>query len=541
MTHLGCLSRQADIQQIQGRGMSLEQIAAHLELFRTEISGVTLARPCTLGDGIQVLEKHQMEQYEVAWRRAADAGRLSKMVPASGAASRMFQLLLAAGERLAVLPAQPSGQNEWAAENEEKGKAKENGEEHIYQGLVQFMHNLDRFAFAPALQSCAAAHGTDLNNLLAHRRYQEILDVLLTSRGLGYTTLPKGLIPFHRYANHVRTPLDEHLMEATAYTSDAQGNATIHFSVPETSLQDVQDYVACVRSRYEQSHCTLAVTFSTQKPSTDTIAVDAENEPFRDAEGSLVFRPGGHGALLENLNELGGDIVFIKNIDNVLPDRLAAEMYHYKKMTCGYFVLVQDALFLQLRRLRQCPAGLIEAEVLAEAFAFARSHLSLVPPDSLRHQPAAVQRRFLIQKLNRPLRVAGMVRNTGEPGGGPFWAEQADGSLSLQIVEASQVDLGSPVQRAAWESATHFNPVDLVCGVQDYRGQPFDLLQFCDPTTGFIADKSKDGRSLRALELPGLWNGAMANWNTAFVEVPLQTFQPVKTVLDLLRPEHQAC
>ena len=399
--HLGCLSGQEDVQQIQARGMSMEQIAGYLDVFQTGIPCLILSRPCTVSDGIQQLDASQQEQYEAAWRRAADADRLSKMVPASGAASRMFQLLQAArvGDEPGPAAAERLTQDAQA-----------------YQALVQFIQHLDQFAFAPALETAASNSGTPLRDLITHGRYQDVLDLLLGPAGLQYHERPKGLIPFHRYADHIRTPLDEHLREAAAYTCNTQRVARVHFTVPSTALHEMQTYVARVQSRYAESihHQPLSfqVSFSVQKPSTDTIAVDLDNKPFRDAAGRLVFRPGGHGALLENLNELRGDIVFLKNIDNVLPDGLAADMYRYKRLICGYLLQLQDTLFSYLRSLNQNPTN---AEVVAEAFAFARTRLSLQPPQGLRHQPMAVQRSYLIQQLNRPLRVCGMVRNTGEP------------------------------------------------------------------------------------------------------------------------------
>jgi len=271
--------------------------------------------------------------------------------------------------------------------------------------------------------------------------------------------------------------------------------------------------------------------------STDTIAVDMDNKPFRNGEGRLLFRPGGHGALLENINELEGDIVFIKNIDNVVPDRLKQETFHYKRALGGYLLELQNKIFGYLNRLSKSD---VDEKGLKEIFEFVRGQLAIIPPEGMDGCSKAEKRDFLVSKLDRPLRVCGMVRNVSEPGGGPFWVEHEDKTLSRQIVESSQVDMKSSEQRRIWESSTHFNPVDLVCGVRDYLGRPFGLMDFRDPNTGFISIKSKEGRELKALELPGLWNGAMANWNTLFVEVPLVTFNPVKTILDLLRKEHQS-
>ncbi|MGH7901467.1 MAG: DUF4301 family protein, partial [Thermodesulfobacteriota bacterium] len=295
-------------------------------------------------------------------------------------------------------------------------------------------------------------------------------------------------------------------------------------------------------ARFEASEIKYEISFSIQKPSTDTIAVDMENKPLRNGDGVLLFRPGGHGALLENLNELNGDIVFITNIDNVVPDRL--KEYEYKRAMGGYLIELQTEIFGYLERLSNRD---FDKSLLEEIYEFAGRKLSIIPPHTINRGGMDEMANFLYSKLNRPFRVCGMVENIGEPGGVPFWVvqqgspddEQHDKTLSIQIVESSQVDMGLPEQRAIWESSTHFSPVNMVCGVRDYLGRPFDLRRFVDPNTGFISIKSRDGRELKALELPGLWNGGMANWNTVLVEVPLSTFNPVKTVFDLLRKEHQ--
>ena len=364
----------------------------------------------------------------------------------------------------------------------------------------------------------------------------ELLAYLLTPRGLNYANLPKALLQFHRYAGHCRTPLEEHLVEAAAYAQDSQQVARLHVTVAPEHTEAVQAHIEAIRSRYERAGVRYDMSLSTQSPATDTIAVDLENTPFRDEHGQLLFRPGGHGALLANLEALAADIVFIKNIDNVLPDHLKETTYGYKRALGGHLVALQQQIFLYLKKLA---SGAVDAALLHEIWAFAQQQLSMTMPQGGLHTPQHEQIRLLFDRLNRPLRVCGMVRNAGEPGGGPFWVEHTDGSMSLQIVEASQVDTASPEQRAIFAASTHFNPVDIVCGVRDYRGQPFHLTQFVDPDTGFISRKTYAGRTLKALELPGLWNGAMAHWNTVFVEVPLSTFSPVKTVLDLLRPEHQ--
>ena len=311
----------------------------------------------------------------------------------------------------------------------------------------------------------------------------------------------------------------------------------LHVTVSPGCDREFSDAIRGIRERYAAAGIQCRIGTSHQHPSTDTIAADAEGRPFRDRHARLLFRPGGHGALLENLQAVGGDIVHLTNIDNVVHGRLKSETYRYKKALGGYLAALQAETFAHLERLE---AGLADAAQVQHILAFAREKWSLCVPADLAARSTAEQARFLVAKLNRPLRVCGVVKNVGEPGGGPFWTESPDGEPSLQIVETSQVDASAESQRSALQASTHFNPVDIVCGMRDYRGRPFRLDDFTDPDSCFISEKTYEGRSLRALEHPGLWNGAMARWNTAFVEVPLGTFNPVKTVFDLLRPEHQA-
>ena len=324
-------------------------------------------------------------------------------------------------------------------------------------------------------------------------------------------------------------------MEAAAYVQDKKSVARVHYTVPAEQRETISAYLDEAKGRFESPSVKFEMGLSIQKPSTDTIAVNLDNEPFRDREGGLVFRPGGHGALLENLQELDGEIVFIKNIDNVVPDRLKGETYTYKKALGGLLVEVQDQTFGYLRELTEKN---VTDKLLKEAFEFAREQLSVVPSEQVHEGTKQGKVSFLLDKLNRPLRVCGMVKSTGEPGGGPFWVGQDKKTATPQIVESSQVNMESSEQRDIWNSSTHFNPVDIVCGLQDFREKRFDLSRFYDPSTCFISTKSMDGKPLKALELPGLWNGGMAFWNTIFVEVPLITFNPVKTFLDLLEEAH---
>ncbi len=516
-----------DRTELHARGMRPETIATYIQQFQQGFPPVQLERACTLGDGI-IRIPAETTRLERLYAEAAAAGRLIKFVPASGAASRMFQLPLSFFQQPELLSNQALA-----------GRAADG--DVACQTFQRFLDQLDRFAFAQELRTVLLRDGRTLEGLLSQEQYYTLLTYLLTPTGLNYANLPKGLVPFHAYGDYSRAAFEEHLVEALEYVQDASSVARMHFTVAAPHRQAIQTYLDRVRYRYAQQGAHLDISYSIQKPATDTIAVDSDDIPVRDSSGALVFRPGGHGALLENLANLHGDIIFIKNIDNVLPDRLKPDTYRYKKLLCGYLLHLQQQAFFHIAQLKASqPSEADGARIPIEAArTFAQDELSLVLPQDFERIPIPTQRAFLIEQLDRPIRVCGVVKNTGEPGGGPFWIRQANGTTSLQIVESSQVDMTHAEQQARWQAATHFNPVDLVCGVRDYRGRPFDLQRFTDPATGFISEKSKDGRSLRALELPGLWNGAMAHWNTVFVEVPGSTFHPVKTVMDLLRPEHQ--
>jgi len=481
-----------DISQIEQRGLRPEEVLSQLERFKRGFPHAKLNRPCTLGDGIISLGEADIQRLSALYREAALSGRAMKFVPASGAATRMFKALLAV-------------HNRFEQEGEDSGLPPDDPD---YQALIKCVNMIEKFAFYPDLKSIISRDGLSLEGLLEEKRYRVILDYLLTDRGLNLARLPKGLIPFHAYPDHTRTPFEEHLVEAAAYVRDRQGMANLHFTVSQEHRDAFQDHLNRTRALHETHGTRFRVSFSIQ----------------------------GHGALLENLSEIGGDIIFIKNIDNVAPDRLKAATSKYKRALGGYLVELQDRIFDYLDRLSR---SRVEDREIQEIIRFIREVLKVSLPENLDRVTRQEQIRVLTHRLDRPLRVCGMVRNLSEPGGGPFWVEHPGGSLSRQIVEASQVDLSSKEQRAIWESSTHFNPVDLVCGVRNYRGKPFDLLAFRDPETGFISRKYHEGRELKALELPGLWNGGMAKWNTVFVEVPLVTFSPVKTILDLLRKEHQ--
>jgi hypothetical protein len=483
----------SDMQQLRRLGVEPTEAAQQIENFRRGFPYMPIIAPATAGKGItQVSGEAQTELVNMfdEW-----GGSRLKFVPASGAATRMFKSLY---------------------ELRDAGKATPETD--------TFFERLRDFAFYDDLMKVV--------NTPNRNNPQAVLNGLLETNGLHYGRLPKGLLKFHRYTEGARTAFEEHLVEAALYAKDAKSVARLHFTVSPEHAGGFKALLKKVQPDYEKRYgVTYEVNFSEQKKSTDTLAVEIDNTPFRNANGSLLFRPGGHGALLENLAEMKEDIVFIKNIDNVAPDRLKPDTIHWKKVLAGMMLKLRSQIASYLAELER-GAGSVK---LKEIATFMAQSFCITLPDVEAEQYAAI----LYAKLNRPMRVCGMVKNTGEPGGGPFLVRNADGSQALQIVESSQIDLNDSSVKQLFQASTHFNPVDLVCSFRDYKGGIYDLRKFRDPATGFISEKSKDGRMLKALELPGLWNGAMSDWNTMFVEVPLSTFSPVKTVTDLLRREHQ--
>tara|TARA_B100001971_G_C18261412_1_gene587214 strand:+ start:1863 stop:3419 length:1557 start_codon:yes stop_codon:yes gene_type:complete len=511
---------QPDIQHFASHGLTESQIQSQLEILKNGIPHVNIQRPCTIGDGITVLNPSTIDSLTTKYIEAASAGRTMKFVPASGAASRMFRTLEAT-------------YNKWQQHKTGTGDVSQDKDD--IQSL-EFITAITNFAFAEDLTSILLKHGLRLDTLIKHKRHNEILEYLLMPNGLNYAHRPKALIPFHRYTDYCRTPLAEHLVEATEYTRDTRNIVSLHFTVSPDHEDLISSYVTAVKSRYAKDGVTFDVSYSHQKPSTNTIAMDENNQPFRDNTGVLVLRQAGHGALIENLSDLKADISFIKNIDNVVPDRLKYETHRYKKTLGGLLVSVQEELFAFLKQLSTSP---IKESTLTHMIEWRQETFSLAAPKGFANQTTSERVAFLHRQFNRPIRVCGMVKKTKEHGGGPFWVQHNDGTQSIQIVEITQIDTKAADQQAILESSTHFNPVDIICGLRDYRGNSFDLRNFVDHDTGIITIKFHEGRTLRTLEHPGLWNGSMANWNTIFVEVPSITFNPVKTVLDLLRPEHQ--
>jgi hypothetical protein len=493
------------------KGISEQQIAEQLVCFEKGFPFLKLDAAASIEKGIMAPAENEVKTYLEAWDTYKEGEKtIVKLVPASGAASRMFKNLF---EFLGADYHTPKTDFE-----------------------KKFFDHIHSFAFFNDLNAaCMDNTGKTIDALISEKNYKPVVANLLEAAGLNYGALPKGLLKFHRYADGVRTPLEEHLVEGALYAAGKTGKVNVHFTVStehrELFTKLVEEKVAVYAKKYGVE---FNVSFSEQKPSTDTVAADMENNPFRD-NGKLLFRPGGHGALIENLNDLDADVIFIKNIDNVVPDRLKDDTVTYKKLIAGVLVTLQKQAFKYLELL---DGGKYTHAQLEEIIRFLQQDLCCRKPD-LKDLEDAELVIYLRQKLNRPMRVCGMVKNVGEPGGGPFLAYNSDGTISLQILESSQIDMNDAAKKEMFEKGTHFNPVDLVCAVRDYKGNKFDLVKYVDKATGFISYKSKGGKDLKALELPGLWNGAMSDWNTVFVEVPLSTFNPVKTVNDLLREQHQ--
>ena len=504
---------QEDKALLAKKGISEEQIAAQLACFEKGFPFLKLEAAASIGNGIVATSDSERDVYIKAWEAYKNEGGhvVTKFVPASGAASRMFKNLF---EFLGADYDEPTTDFE-----------------------KKFFSQIEHFAFYADLnEACRKNAGKDIPGLLAGKDYKAVVANLLEAAGLNYGALPKGLLKFHKYEDGARTPLEEHLVEGALYAAGADGKVNVHFTVSPEHRSLFEQLVGEKAAKYAEKYgVEYHVSFSEQKPSTDTIAADMDNRPFRDDKGHLVFRPGGHGALIENLNDLDSDIVFVKNIDNVVPDRLKADTVTYKQVLAGVLVTLQKKAFDYLRLI---DSGQYTHEQIEEMIRFVQQELYCRKHD-IKDLEDGDLILYLKSKLNRPMRVCGMVKNVGEPGGGPFLAYNADGTVSLQILESSQIDMKDPAKKAMFEKGTHFNPVDLVCAIRDYQGRKFDLLRYVDPATGFISYKSKNGKDLKALELPGLWNGSMSDWNTVFVEVPLSTFNPVKTVNDLLREQHQ--
>ena len=492
-----------DLNHLKRLGIAPAKAVRQINLLRTGQIDIKLERPCTAGDGIIQIRPESHARLNMVFETAAATGRLLRFVPASGAASRMFRHLR-------------------AARTDTTGTLHETD-------LQRFLDNLDKFAFYNDLQKAMAEDGQDLARAVADRDLPQITRYLLDPCGLSYALLPKGLLAFHSAVDGARTPFIEHLAEA-ALLSGLDRDVDLHFTVSPEHLPLFRAQLSAWLKTLEDTYgCHFRVSYSEQKPSTGTLVLDASGQPLRDANGQLVLRHGGHGALVENLNDLAADILLVRNIDNVVPDSRKQTNLTWTRLLTGYLIEVQKEQHAHLKALQGQPE---DPMVRERAISFLVDRLqSEVSPAS--------DNRALIKELDRPIRACGMVANSGEPGGGPFWVRDQQGRMTRQIVETAQIDKSNPGQAAILSNATHFNPVDMVCGVRDWQGRPYDLTRFVDDNAVIITTKHQGDSDLRVLELPGLWNGGMAGWHTLFVEIPAEAFNPVKTVFDLLRPAHQ--
>jgi hypothetical protein len=512
-----------DLVQMRARGIDPKAVEKQLCFFRDPPAPLQLRGPCRVGSGIRRLISEETD-CEDRWRSAARQGRFLKFVPASGAASRMFAFL----QRVSS-DAENRGT---AGLRHRAGK----GDAAAKQTL-DLLADLERFPFSAQLGEAVShrEHGTWEE--LRDRDPATLITLLLSSSGLGLASLPKGMIPFHRYGSEVRTAFEEHLVEGSSYLANDGAPCRFHFTVAADHQEAFRQLADRLIPKLQTTlGCPIEIEFSLQDPATDTLSVDLDNRSVRDRGGELVFRPGGHGALLSNLGRLDTELVFIKNIDNVAPQRRHHEIGRWKRLLAGHLAGLQRKIFGLLEDLESQDEANLPLQLALDLL---ENDLVLRPPPRILDGSPAAQRQYLLRRLDRPLRICGVVPNRGEPGGAPFWVEEADGTMAGQIVEPGQVDRASDEQLEIWKSSTHFNPVDLVCALRDRRGRPYDLKRFVDDRTCFIAERQFRTKTIKTLELPGLWNGAMAGWNTVFVEVPEETFTPVKTVLDLLRPAHQ--
>lgn len=503
-----------DLEQIAERGISEIKMRTQFENFEKGFPFADIYDAATVGNGIMKPTQYEIDTCLKIFEQTKDDYTILKFVPSSGAASRMFKDLV---------------------------KFSLAGNEHIdeFPDIKRSLDNIVKFAFYDKLKSKMRKAGlADPGTLVVQGDYKTVADYILGESGLGYQNKPKAMLAFHKYADEARTPFEEHLVEGATYATDINKVVHLHFTISAEHRKMFEEKIKMVVPKYEERFgVKYDITLSEQKPKTDMVAIDkSTGKLVRNHDGSLLFRPGGHGALIENLNDCTEDIIFIKNIDNVTVDRLKDDTYTYKKFLAGLLINLKTETAAALEALDSLS---IDTYRLAQIEAYAASMLQIKVGVtyfalSLREKVA-----FWHQKLNRPIRVCGMVKNDGEPGGGPYWVRNAKGETSLQIIESSQIDFGNRFQVELVQKSSHFNPVDLVCSVKNYRGNKFNLNNYIDRQTGFISSKSQNGIDMKIQERPGLWNGAMANWITVFVEVPANTFTPVKTLVDLLRPEHQ--
>ncbi|WP_394759766.1 DUF4301 family protein [Flavobacterium sp.] len=508
-----------DFVQIYEQGVSLVNIEKQINIFKNGIHKITLQSPATLQNGIWKLSEEVFEKKALFFDERKSNLKLEKFVPASGAASRMFEFL---NEFLNNFDAETDTINSYI-------------NKHKSTSLSVFLAGIEKFPFFESINKQLNEFFSDFNSWERDKKNYYFTKLLLESEYLDFSNKPKGILPFHKYISHIATPIEEHLNESVYYAT-SNNVSNLHFTISEDHQQQFEEILLKIKSNVESQNKTkINIAFSYQNKGTDTLAVDLENTPLRDEKGNLVFRPGGHGALIENLNKLDSDIIFIKNIDNVIQNHIEV-IGRYKKGLGGILIELQEQIFSYLKKI---DSNLIVEKDIVEIMFFSKSKLNISTEYDFENYTFQDKIRCLKEILNRPIRVCGMVKNENEPGGGPFWIRDTNTNLSLQIVEALQIDTQNASQIDVLDNATHFNPVDIVCGIKNYKGEKFDLNQFIDHNSGFIVKKNKKGINYKAYELPGLWNGAMAKWITVFIEVPLITFNPVKTVNDLLKPAHQ--
>lgn len=508
-----------DISQIRKKGITPEKVQQQIDIFKRGNVVVNVREAATVKNGILAVSEEDREKLTQYYDSRKDDLDILKFVPASGAATRMFKAFY-------------NLLKEFDPENESL-------EDYIdrknSRSLEMFFGRIKDLPFYDKVIERASKAEKDFQNLPEDRQHYLFVKYMLKEDGLNLGDQPKGLVPFHKYEDHLATAVEEHLKEAVDYAA-ADQKVRVHFTVSEHHREKFEREVKEVVPRLEkETGNSFEVTYSYQDPQTDTVAVTMENEPFRDENGNIFFRPGGHGALIQNLNEQDADLIFIKNIDNVVTPKNRDLLASYKRMLAGKLLGLQEKSF---RYLRDLESGVREDQ-LQEMLHFLQKELNAGLSIKVEDLQKEEKTTILKKLLNRPIRVCGMVKNEGEPGGGPFWVTHKNGEISLQIVESSQIDHDNYQQSKIAQEATHFNPVDIVCSFRDSKGGKFDLKEYIDEETSFIANKTKDGKELKALELPGLWNGAMSRWNTIFIEVPVETFNPVKTVADLLKPSHQ--
>ena len=500
-----------DLEVLEVKGISQEKLAEELKMLKEGFPFLKIEGPATPGHGISVLSEEMEQQAASMWDEyLSKGGKVLKMVPASGAASRMFKDLFSFINGKKDKPDTPF--------------------------MKKFFEEIEDFAFFADLNfTCLQLYGLSIDSLVKEKRYKDVVKALIEKEGMNYGQLPKALLRFHKVAGAARTAIEEHLAEGAQYAAGKDGKVGVHFTVSEDHLPLVQMKFEEMKGKLEHEYgVVFELSTSVQKPSTDTVAANLDGTPYRE-NGALFFRPGGHGALIENLNDLDADVIFIKNIDNVVPDTRRADTLRYKKIIGGVLVGVKQKADNYCALLAK---GTPSDEQLQEMLDFLRKVLCITH-DNADQMDADQKAAYIFSKLNRPFRVCGMVKNEGEPGGGPFLAYNPDGTVSPQILESTQIDPDNKEAQKMLKESTHFNPVDLVVSTKNYKGEKFNLPEFVDKATGFISQKSREGVEIKALELPGLWNGAMSDWNTVLVEVPVSTFNPVKTVNDLLRPAHQ--